>query len=134
MPRPILPLPRWIPILVALAGCGKETLPQKPQLVLDRDAIVFDTHYVGQKPTQGLEIGNGGLENLLIESATLSGDSAFSLSGPTGTEVKGKQHVFVQVTFSPTAAKSYSSTLTIKSNAENAPTKTVPVSATAINP
>jgi hypothetical protein len=113
--------------ILALVACEKESLPQEPQLWVNREDIGFGLNYIGTKPQESLTIENHGLDDLTIESATLSGDGAFTLEGPLKTVLKGKERTFLRVIFTPTAAKDYSSTLTIKSNAQNTPEQTVPV-------
>ena len=43
-------------------------------------------------------------------------------------EVKGKEFTFIRIVFAPAAAKVYSATITIQSNAENASTKAITLS------
>ena len=124
-------------IIVCLWGCGKPTLPDHPQLHLDRDSIGFGQEFgsatfIGTRPQESLLLENGGLEPLVISSVTLTGDSAFTLDGPTSNEVKGKDHTFLRVIFAPTQSKTYSGTLNILSNAENAPQKTVAVTGAGV--
>lgn len=135
-------------IIVALAACGKEPLPQKPQLLVDRDSIGFSQEFgsgtfVGAKPQESLLITNGGLENLVINSVSLTGDSQFSVDGPSPClntdggvpcEVKGKGRTFIRIIFAPTQERNYSASITINSNAENAPTKVVGVTGRGIAP
>lgn len=127
-------------IFFLLTGCGKEgALPQKPQLVLDRDSIGFGQEFgsgtfLGTQPQESLLIENGGLENLTLANVTLTGDGEFKLEGPTLNELKGKEHTFLRVLFAPTQVKTYSAVITINSNAENAPTKLVSVSGRGVKP
>ena len=131
----------WIcPILLGLTACGKgQDLPQQPQLIVDRDTIDFGQSlgfatYVGTAPQESLQIHNGGISDLLITSATLSGDPEFTMDGPLSMRVTGLQNTFIRIIFAPSSAKVFSTTLTIVSNAQNAPTKTVAISGKGVNP
>src|SRR5262249_847363 len=102
----------WIcPILLALTACGKgHDLPQQPQLIPDRDTIDFGPSlgyavYVGTAPQESLQIHNGGSSNLLITSATLSGDPEFTMDGPLSMQVAGLQNTFIRIIFRPTSTK-----------------------------
>lgn len=106
---------------------------------MDRDSIGFAQEfgsgtYIGTAPQESLLIENGGLETLTLHSATLQGDDAFTLEGPLKTELKGKERTFLRIIFSPTEEKQYQATITLSSNAENAPTKLIPVSGRGIRP
>lgn len=123
----------WLVILVALCACGKESMPQKPQLAVDRDSIAFGVEfgsgtYVGTAPQESLMISNGGLENLILSGVSLAGDKEFTIDGPLKSELKGKERTYLRILFAPKQVKSYSATLTINSNAENTPIKLVPIS------
>lgn len=124
-------------ILVALAGCGKESMPDKPQLLLDRASIGFGQEfgsgtYIGTEPQESLLIENGGLQNLEISSVTIAGAAEFRITPPPKKTLKGKEHTFVQIFFKPTQVKAYSATLTIVSNAENTPSREVAVTGRGI--
>ncbi len=110
-------------ILVALTACGKG-LPQKPQIEVIPSSIDFGQSqgfgvYVGTIREQGIQIRNGGINDLLISSATLTGDSQFTLTPPLTTQVMGQKSTFMQVTFRPTAAQVFNASITINSNADN---------------
>jgi hypothetical protein len=118
-----------VAIFVALAGCGQpaEKLPQKPQLLLDRDStdagLQFGSAYIGTKPQESLLVGNRGLDTLTIENVSLVGSTEITMDPPASLTVKGNDHTFIRVFFEPKAEKDYSATLTITSNAENYPQK-----------
>ncbi len=121
-------------IIVASLGCGKESLPTKPQLVADRDSLGFGQEfgagaYIGTQKTDSIQIENRGTEELKIESATYMGDQAFVIEGPLKTTLNSRETTFIRVFFTPTAEKIYGdSSITIKSNAEeNATTKSSPL-------
>jgi hypothetical protein len=126
-------------VFLALLACGKETLPQKPQLFTDRNSLGFGLEfnsgtYIGSAPPQSLLIENQGLDTLHLQSVSISGDAAFTMDQPPKTELKGKEHTFLRVVFTPTEVKSYSATITIISDAENLPTKTIAVTGRGIQP
>jgi hypothetical protein len=116
--------------LVFLAACGEEeSLPQKPQLRVDRVLMDFGTEsggatYVGTAPQESLQIRNEGLETLKINSVVKTGDPAFELEPPLKTELKGKEITFLRVIFRPTSVaadggtRDYIGTLFIDANHE----------------
>jgi len=114
--------------IVALQSCSQGmALPQKPQLKLDRSSLGFGQEFgsgtfVGTEPTQSLQISNGGQDTLNIMSATLDGPDkdAFTQMGPSSMTLKSGEQTFIQLTFKPTAAKLYTATLTLTSNADSA--------------
>jgi hypothetical protein len=118
-------------LALALGAACNEEFPQHPQLIvsLTPNPLDFGNKLVGTAPNQSLDIYNGGLEDLVLSSVTLSGAPQFTFySKPAPTDaIEAKKHAFVVVIFTPTAATSYTSTLTINSNAENTPTLTVDV-------
>lgn len=107
-----------------LTACGgEENLPQKPQLIVDRLIVDFGSlagrgTYVGTEPEESMQIKNGGLETLKINSVTKQGDPEFRFEGPLSTEVKGKQTTFIRVFFKPTSAKRFTGSLTLDTNSE----------------
>ena len=120
-------------IIVASFACGKPSLPQKPQLLADRDSLGFGLEYnsatfIGTRPQDSIQISNGGLDDLIITSTTLSGDPVFTIEGPLKTTIKGKETTFIRVVFAPTAEKEYKGEILIVSNAENAPMKKIGLS------
>lgn len=119
--------------------CDGDFLADKAQLCVDFDSIGFGQEfgtgtYIGTEQQRSLAITNGGIADLVLESVTNTGDSAFRYSGSwdggigEAAVIKGKQKAFVTVYFKPTAAKAYTGTIDIKSNAENAPDKSIAVS------
>lgn len=123
----------WIAIIVASLGCGKESLPSKPQLLVDRDSLGFGQEfgsgaYIGTAPADSIQITNGGLGDLTISSAVLSGDPEFTMEGPLKTTLKGKETTFIRVIFTPLLEKVYTGSILISSNAEDNPmTKSTPM-------
>jgi len=121
-------------------ACDPDSLLQKPQLCADRNSLGFAQEfnsgtYIGTKPVENLAIRNGGIEDLRIDAVATSGDSAFKYTysweadgGTLPTNVKGTTTAFIQVEFAPTQAKRYTGSITITSNAENAPQKIFEVS------
>ena len=111
--------------------------------VTDRDSLGFGQEFgsgafIGTKPTDSIQITNGGLENLEISSATYSGDQAFTAEGPLKMTLKGKETTFIRVIFTPTAEKLYTGSLLIVSNAESntksSPMKTIGISGRGFAP
>jgi len=131
-------------VLLGAAGiaCGGDSggdLPAKLQIVTDRDSIVDQAIFAGQQKNQTLQIINKGQQDLVVSGFTLQADTGWTLvsTSPTlfqedGTQsatVKSNKTAFLFMTCKPTTAgETITGTLTINSNAENKPTKTVDVS------
>jgi hypothetical protein len=127
-------------ILVVFAACEKP-LPEKPQLITDVDSIGFGQEFgsgtfIGTSAQRSLQIFNGGLTPLNIQSTTMTGNDvdAFVVEQPLKTMVKGQETTFMRFFFQPKQARVYSATLTIISDAENAPNKQIAISGRGINP
>jgi hypothetical protein len=128
-------------ILLAIAGCSRSDPPRNPQIVLNRDAVDFGTSsglgtYVGTSRTDSLDIKNGGTQDMLVSGISISGDSGFTYttSQPLPYTVPGLQHLFVTFYFAPAAARAYSATATITSNASNEPSKAIGLRGQGVNP
>lgn len=130
-----------VAIFLALVGCGQPPakLPQKPQLLADRDSIGFGQEYgsgtyIGTKPQESLLLENRGLDTLTIENVALVGDPEITMDPPASLTIKGNDHTFIRVFFEPKLVKNYSATITITSNAENFPQKIITVTGRGIKP
>jgi len=136
------------------AGCPEE-FPEKPQLrvIITPNPFAFDPQFVGVSRTSSIALTNKGLEDLVINSVTLSGDSCFRKYAPTdGTSnptlvpdagsvpsgaialVPANKSSYFTLLFNPTTAGTFSGNVNIQSNAENAPSQDIPVSGTAEAP
>lgn len=120
-------------------------MPQKPQLIVDRESLGFGQEfgsgvYIGTMKVDSIQIENGGLEDLKIDSANYTGDQAFVAEGPLKLVLKGKERTFIRVIFTPTAEKVYTGSILIVSNAEtnatnkSAPMKTIGISGRGFKP
>jgi hypothetical protein len=129
-------------ILPALVGCSRSNPPVTPQLVVNREMVGFGTEsglatYIGQVPQDSLDIKNGGSQDLVISGFSLAGDNAFTYvtsATPLPFTVAGLQHTVVSFYFRPTAARMYSATFTITSNATNTPSKVIDLRGQGVNP
>jgi hypothetical protein len=130
---------RGLVSMVILAGCGsQQSLPVQPQITVSPGAIYFDSDtggswYVGSTTQDGVVITDEGQDPLTISAVTLTGDSAFTLVMPTPgstncdagpscqklTINRPPDSAVVQLTFAPTATKTYTATVTITSNGAN---------------
>jgi hypothetical protein len=126
-------------IVVSLTACGKQQLPEKPQLNLDRCSIGFAQEFgsgttIGTRPQETLILENGGSTELTISSVTPSGAdvSAFEITGPTKSTLKGLERAYIRIVFAPTQERCYAMDMTINSNAENLPNAVVHVSGRGI--
>jgi hypothetical protein len=130
-------------VLLGAAGvaCGGDSgstdLPPKPQIVTDRDSIVDQAIFAGQQHTQTLQVTNKGQQDLVVSGYALQADPGWALlnntllqsDGSSSNTVKSNQTAFISMTCKPTSAgQTIAGTLTINSNAENKPVKTVTVS------
>lgn len=132
------------PIILAFAACEKEPLPGAV-LMTDRDSLGFGGEFgsgafVGTSVTNTLTLWNDGLEDLVISDITLEGqyfrlnDSDPNTPLPIGTAIQTYDRAFIQVFFEPDAAGDFTGTLTIQSNADNEPTKTIGLNGRGVNP
>jgi len=133
-------------VLLGAAGisCGGDSggsvdLPPKPQIVTDRDSIVDQLIYAGQQKNETLQVTNKGQGDLVVSGFTLQADSGWDMSnvspnlfqddGSQSGTVKSNKTAFINFTCRPTSTgQTITGTLTINSNAENKPVKTVTVS------
>lgn len=123
-----------IGLLVSLAAGCQKPIPESPQLVVTPEKIDFESRFIGTEPQISLGLRNDGLNDLVISGVDKTGDAAFTLTGPVETSVKGLDVTFIRVLFKPTAVKPYSGSLTIHSNAENAPNQTVELAGAGLAP
>ena len=127
----------------AWAGCeGEPTPPEAPQIKLDRSSLGFNQEfgsgtYLGTTTPNTLLVINEGRQDLIISSVTESGDttSSFTIDSYTDTPIKYNDTPgAIRVNFRPRDAGIVTATMTINSNAENAPSIDVPLSGRGINP
>lgn len=129
-------------ILLALAGCATSDPPTNPQIIVNRDTVGFGSDsglgaYVGTSRQDSLDIRNGGIHDLVVTSLTLAGDSNFTYATSAGQApitINGLQHMAVSFYFAPTAARAYSGTFTIASNAANDPNKVINLRGQGLTP
>jgi hypothetical protein len=132
-------------VLLGAAGiaCGGDSgsvdLPPKPQIVTDRDSIVDQLIFAGQQKNETLQVTNKGQQDLVVSGFTLQADSGWTLvntspalyqdDGSQSATVKSNKTAFINFTCKPTTTgQTITGTLTINSNAENKPVKTISVS------
>ena len=120
--------------LVALSACGSSSLPDKPQVRVDKTELDWGSLwpdagglgqavFVGSQPTDTVSFQNQGNQDLTVSAANITGkDSALFSASFTTTPVKSGKWGSVQVVFSPVEEGAFSATLEIVSNAENSPT------------
>lgn len=135
-----------------LVACGKSTdLPQKPQIERDRNEMTFGgpvlATYVGTQTAETLLLKNGGKDDLHISDIKVTGANAslFQIShfgvrdsataiDTLPVKVPSNDSGWVELVYKPSAAGTHTATLTITSDAENQPTLTLSMKATAVNP
>ncbi|MFL6307459.1 MAG: beta strand repeat-containing protein [Candidatus Sulfotelmatobacter sp.] len=103
--------------IVHLAGCGVtyNTLP----LTVNPGSVSFGTVQVGQTQSQAITLQNLGLTSVTL-SGTQVADPAFAVSpAQTTTTIPAGGTASLQVTFKPSAAKSYSSQVVVTSGGKN---------------
>ncbi|HVE87612.1 MAG TPA: choice-of-anchor D domain-containing protein [Myxococcales bacterium] len=136
---------RWLvraAVVAAVAvAAGCEEYPQQPQLRVQLSPNPFDfgKWYVGQAPQSSLAITNKGLDDLVLTSVTLTGDSAFAkyqsaTANPTLTTIPANKSSYLVLVFTPPAVGTYAGNVNIQSNAQNAPSQDVPVSGEGVPP
>lgn len=130
----------WLPLIfLALAGCGNEDevkLNKEPTLFVDRTALLFDTEYgsgtyIGASTFNTLLIENRGEQELQVTAITKQAPGEFTVQLPQDLadgkvlHLASRQQAFVQVTFKPSAVKTYEGSLLIKTNDPQAAEKTI---------
>lgn len=113
------------------APCTPDSLTNAPQACPDKGSLGFGREFgtatlLGTAPQETLTVRNGGVGDLIISSATLTGDSAFALSTEPSTfpaTIAGNKYFYMRVIFTPTAAKLYTGRITVQSNAQNSPSQ-----------
>lgn len=122
-------------ILSGFTACGKEpvacdgeSLMPEAHACPDRASLGFGQEFntgtlIGTSPINTIRVQNGGLKDLTITRAAVSGDSAFKVTTEPKdlpATIKGNKNFYMQVTFTPTEAKQYCGKITLESNAANA--------------
>jgi hypothetical protein len=103
--------------IVHLAGCGVtyNTLP----LTVNPGSLAFGTVPVGQTQSQAITLQNQGLTSVTLSGMQVA-DPAFALSpAQMATTIPAGGTASLQVSFKPTAAKSYSSQVVVTSGGQN---------------
>ncbi len=118
-------------IILAFSACEKEPAALA-QLITDRDSLGFGGEfgsgaYVGTSVANTLIVTNEGLEPLTLTGVDVDG-SAFLLGDVSALTLETYDRAFIQVLFEPDAAGEFEGLLTLQSNAENFPTKEIPLS------
>ncbi len=118
-------------IMLALAACENQPPPPvAPQIKLDKSSLGFGQEfgsgtYLGTSTYDTLIVMNEGQQDLVINSATKSGDTTGSFTitpnPPWPDPIPYNGQGFIRVLFRPRDAGVVTATLTIDSNAENAP-------------
>jgi hypothetical protein len=126
-------------IIIGFSACGKPPslcdvgyYLDTPQLCASNASLGFGLEFrtgtiIGTSQPNTLDLRNGGLADLVVESVTRTGDSAFTSSlsydlpdgGSTSTlptALQAGKHLYVQVLFAPTQARAYSGLITVRSN------------------
>lgn len=152
MKRKLLGFFSVLGILAGFSGCGAndsvcgllpdggkgdpDYLTPEPQACADRGSIGFGREFnsgtfIGMKPQDTLSIRNGGTSDLVVNSVTLTGDSAFTLTTEPETfpaTIPGNKYVYMRVVFAPTQGKLYTAKLKVESNAKNFPVREFDIS------
>lgn len=114
------------PATIALSGTGVQ-----PQISVTPASVSFGNATTGVTNTQTVTISNPGTASLTVSQATVSG-TGFSLSGLTvPLTVAAGGSAACTVSFAPTAAGTFSGTLTLGNNSPTA-SVSVPLSGTGV--
>ncbi len=126
-------------IMFGLLACGQPSVehPAEPTLRADRNVIDFGGSFgtavwLMTEPQESLLLENLGMKPLVIERVDKSGDTAFKIDLPSKLEIDPLGHSFIRITFAPTEEKTYAGAITIFSNSENEPEKTIMLSGTGV--
>lgn len=122
-------------IAIVVAGCGSTTI-SRPQITINADPQVlnFGNQPGGSSTSKTVTLRNDGLAILVIASGAITGDTrgAFSV-GPLPKQLSPATSATFQVTYAaPDANGADGASLTISSNADNAPQLSVSLSAQSL--
>jgi YD repeat-containing protein len=114
---------------------GTATAPPAPAVLLSPSALTFNSFVAGTSVAQTVTLTNTGNAALNFTSFALSGanSSVFAQTTTCGASLAINASCTFSVTFSPTAAGSFTAALTLADNAPNSP-QSVALSGTAVNP
>lgn len=123
-------------IIPALAACDNQPPPPAaPQIALDKGSMGFGQEFgtgtwLGTQTTDTLIVMNEGQQDLVIASASKSGDTtgSFIIDSVWNQPIPYNGQGFIRVIFRARDAGVATATMTITSNAENYPTLDVPLS------
>ena len=117
--------------LALIAACGKDTpvAPTPTSTIALSGNMNFGSVTVGTTGTASLSIANTGTGDLTVTSVTYP--SGFTGTFTSGTIAANGSQV-VTVTFAPTAAQTYTGTITVAGNQASG-TNTIPVSGTGVS-
>lgn len=102
---------------IAVTGTGTNAGSNNSIISLSGN-LNFGTVDIGNSGTQSFTISNNGNTSFSVNSIT-SSNSAFTISGWTSGVINANGSKTVNVTFTPTNAQSYNSTITVNSTADN---------------
>lgn len=132
-----MPAHRLVLFAALAAACSNPALQQShSKISADPQAIDFGAQTAGAKSTQTLNIHNTGQASLTIASVGISGDTrgAFSL-GPLPTSLGAGDSAQVNVTYTaPGQEGADGATLTVFSDADNAPELAISLSGHSVKP
>ncbi len=123
---------------MGFAGCSgvasSQTQSGSASISVTPSSISFGSVASGVMNTQTVRINNSGNASLNISQASVSG-SGFSMSGlSTPATIPVGQSSTFTIAFGPTTTASYSGSLSITSNASNAPATTISLSGSGFVP
>src|SRR6202171_6274492 len=134
-PDHLLALARCVLFAVAVAGCSKTPIG-RPQVTISANPVdvIFGNQPAGSSTSKSVTLKNDSVAILVISSIAILGDtrSAFTV-GATPNSLSPAASASVQVTYAaPHAARAAGATLTVPSNADNAPQLSVSLSAQSV--
>lgn len=119
--------------LASTAACGAEedpidhyNPPAEPSIFLPENFVVFDVSYEGETTSRNINGSNGGTQDLIFSSITLSDETGdFSLTLPASMTVGGLDSFAIPVDFAAPGRGVSVAEVAISSNATNFPEATV---------
>jgi Abnormal spindle-like microcephaly-assoc'd, ASPM-SPD-2-Hydin len=113
-------------LVASIMSVCLSSMGAKHSISVTPTAINFGTQPLNTTANSTITVTNSGSHTLEIESVSLSGSSAFTLTGWTGElSLTPSQSFQLGVTFDPTAQGNYSATLTIHINRSDDPVVTI---------
>ena len=117
------PLPKLKDSGASAVDSGQSNVIQLGDLRIEPAELAFGVAALNEQATDTVLLSNTGDDAIIVRQANLDGDEAFEIVSTTTlpAQLEGGGEVLVEVAFTPTAAESYASQLTLDVNSLEEP-------------